>query len=112
MATDSNFTGTSKPPITRHSTSTRKVTSKLRITQESGRGLGGGKGVYGLQRKITSIMSDGHRGKAGLMDLETPPRPRLYCQRRQTDSIMLLAFCIQKPWAGIPTSSAHVCGFM
>jgi hypothetical protein len=87
----------SKPPITRHSTSTREVASKLRITQESGRALGGGgEGVYGLQRKITSIMSDGHRGQTGLMDLKTPPRPCLYFQRGQADSIMLVGETIPR----------------
>jgi hypothetical protein len=83
----SKFTG--KPPIIRYSTSTRKDTSELRITQES-QAVGGEKGVYGLQGKITSIMSDDHRGQTGLMDLKTPPRPPLYCQRRQADNVMLV----------------------
>lgn len=51
------------------------------------RAVGGGTGVYGVERKITDTMSDGHRGQTGLMDLKTPPRPPLYCQRRQADTV-------------------------
>lgn len=54
------------------------------------RAVGGGTGVYGVERKITDTMSDGHRGQTGLMDLKTPPRPPPYCQRRQADTVDLV----------------------
>jgi hypothetical protein len=49
--------------------------------------LAGGTGVYGVEQKITNTMSDDHHGQTGLMDLKTPPRPPLHCQRRQADNV-------------------------
>lgn len=35
------------------------------------RAVGGGTGVYRVERKITDTMSDGHHGQTALMDLKT-----------------------------------------
>jgi hypothetical protein len=69
---EGKFTG--KPPIIRHSASYPQGCIELQITQESLKPVGGEKGVYGVERKITSIMADGHSGQIGLMDLNMPPR--------------------------------------